>query len=383
MSPQNQQNLEEMMPDEYMEALEKAKRLSKAQKAGKTIKYLDVKVKKLSKLPRTKEEDQVVSERLAQEKEAGAHGLEDKLKQGLGIDQLDQKEIDELTPEQKMKAKGMLAEPENLEELMTRPQDYSAPERQESESEEDFKKRQDVYKFRQMGQLRRLEEIKKEQPEQAKNIEEAVGKPIFQGQADSPQQMLERSGMYSEDRKERKEQKEAGERQIKDDYGKESWDARRRGGAVGEPGRGKNLAGKTAGKTIGAIAEHGGAVSAGLIYGLALLNDFPDLASSIINFFTIGTGAIINFLFDVVVFLGFRYFLRDHMNVPGVKAALYIFGALELLPGIVISIDILPFWTICAWLVLRKINQEKAGQVGEQSQNQEPGWIPVAEGEQK
>jgi len=123
--------------------------------------------------------------------------------------------------------------------------------------------------------------------------------------------------------------------------------------------KGEQLGAKTAGKAIGAIALQGGPVSAGLIYGLAILNDFPDLASPVIESLTLGTGVIVDFLFDLVVFLGFRYFLREHINVPGIRVILYSSAFLELLPIPVFSPDILPFWTICAWLALRKIKQEK------------------------
>lgn len=117
--------------------------------------------------------------------------------------------------------------------------------------------------------------------------------------------------------------------------------------------------GKLAGKAIGKIAEHGTVVSAALIYGLALANDFPDVGLKVVEWFTFGAGTIADFIFDVVVTLGFRYFLRNSINVPAVKALLYSAAFLEILPG---PQDSLPFWTICAWIVLRKIKEEQESQ---------------------
>jgi len=149
---------------------------------------------------------------------------------------------------------------------------------------------------------------KEELARHPERLEQILGKSGKAGQP-SPLSKLEQAGAYSNDQEKRKEQEQAAGADISKDYTTESFKAKHGVGSyVGEPGKGKNLAGKVSGKGIGAIAEHGGAVSAGIIYGLALLNDFPDLAGPIINFFTIGTGAIVNFLFDVVVFLGLDIF---------------------------------------------------------------------------
>lgn len=117
--------------------------------------------------------------------------------------------------------------------------------------------------------------------------------------------------------------------------------------------------GKLAGKAIGKIAEHGTVVSAAIIYGLAFANDFPDIGLKVVEWFTFGAGTIADFIFDVVVTLGFRYFLRNSINVPAVKALLYSAAFLEILPG---PQDALPFWTICAWIVLRKIKEKQESQ---------------------
>ncbi|MBI4359854.1 MAG: hypothetical protein HY564_02045 [Candidatus Jacksonbacteria bacterium] len=117
--------------------------------------------------------------------------------------------------------------------------------------------------------------------------------------------------------------------------------------------------GKLAGKAIGKIAERGTVVSAALIYGLAFANDFPDVGLKVVEWFTFGAGTIADFIFDVVVTLGFRYFLRSSINVPGIKALLYSAAFLEMLPG---PQDALPFWTICAWICLRKIKEEQESQ---------------------
>ncbi|KKT47288.1 MAG: hypothetical protein UW39_C0011G0013 [Parcubacteria group bacterium GW2011_GWC2_44_17] len=117
--------------------------------------------------------------------------------------------------------------------------------------------------------------------------------------------------------------------------------------------------GKLAGKAIGKIAESGTVVSALLIYGLAFANDFPDVGLKVVEWFTFGAGTIADFIFDVVVTLGFRYFLRSSINIPGIKALLYSASFLEMLPG---PQDALPFWTICAWICLRKIKEEQESQ---------------------
>lgn len=117
--------------------------------------------------------------------------------------------------------------------------------------------------------------------------------------------------------------------------------------------------GKLAGKAIGKIAERGTVVSVALIYGLAFANDFPDAGLKVVEWFTFGAGTVADFIFDVVVTLGFRYFLRNSINVPGIKALLYSSAFLEMLPG---PQDALPFWTICAWIALRKIKAEQESQ---------------------
>lgn len=174
---------------------------------------------------------------------------------------------------------------------------------------------------------------------------------------------LSQAGAYSDNAKERDEQKKTGERDIHRDYSEHSFATRRRAqegekASLGASGKGKNVAGKVAGAGIGAIAESGGMPAAVLLYGLALLNDFPDIADPFLKFFTGNLAAIVDFLFDVFVFLGFRYFLRNHINIPGIKAWLTAMSIAEILPipGLD-NIDFLPFWTLLAWVALRKIKQ--------------------------
>lgn len=148
----------------------------------------------------------------------------------------------------------------------------------------------------------------------------------------------------------------------------------------------KNLAGKKAAEALGQIAEMGMAGSA-VIYCLAIFNDFPDLLDPLIDFGTGGLWAIINFFLDAVVFVGFRYFLRQHINnVPGLKMVLYVCSAAELLPIPFVGIDFFPFWIICAWVALRKIKAHQAQQQAqamadqanakaeEEGGEQTPGW---------
>lgn len=174
---------------------------------------------------------------------------------------------------------------------------------------------------------------------------------------------LSQASAYSDNAKERDEQKKNAEHSIHRDYSEHSFAGRRSAqdgekASLGAPGKGKNVAGKIAGAGIGAIVEGGGIPSAVFLYGLALLNDFPDIADPFLKFFTGDLAAIVDFLFDVFVFLGFRYFLRNHINIPGIKAWLTAMSIAEILPipGLD-NIDFLPFWTLLAWVALRKIKQ--------------------------
>jgi hypothetical protein len=125
------------------------------------------------------------------------------------------------------------------------------------------------------------------------------------------------------------------------------------------PSKGMVSGGKLAGKGLTKAAESGGAAGSLFIYGLAILNDFPDIADWMLEALLAavgGLGPIIDFLFDAVVFLGFRYFLRAHMNVSKVRLILYSATILEFIPG---PLDVFPFWTLCAWMVLRQIKEEQ------------------------
>jgi hypothetical protein len=164
---------------------------------------------------------------------------------------------------------------------------------------------------------------------------------------------LERGGLYSTNKKERERQKKASEDEFTADYGTDSPSAR--AGKSGFLDKAK-FGGKLAGKALTDIAKSGAPFASGLIYGLALANDFPDEVKPLFEALTFGAGTIVDLIFDVVVYFGFRYFLREHINIPGMRALLTVSAFVECLPG---PIDALPFWTICAWLAMRKIKQEE------------------------
>ena len=193
---------------------------------------------------------------------------------------------------------------------------------------------------------------------------------------------VDRAGSYSDDPKTKKEQKQKSQEDIEADYRAGSMAARRGKDVSQGPGKGKNMAGKAAGAAISAMAESGGPLGSVLIYGLALLNDFPDLAQPYLDVATVGLWMIVDFLFDAVVFLGFRYFLRKHLNIPGMKLIFYGCAIAELLPIPVFNPDILPFWTICAWLALRKIKQKQADDA-DQARQAQKSMPPNTQVEQK
>ena len=179
---------------------------------------------------------------------------------------------------------------------------------------------------------------------------------------------LEDAGLYSGNRKNRKEQKKQNEQDTLKEYSADSFKARKaasQGAGQGEgkaavsPSKKALTGGKLAGKGLTKVAESGGAAGSAFIYGLAILNDFPDIADWMLEALLAavgGLGPIIDFLFDAVVFLGFRYFLREHMNVSKVRLILYSATILEFIPG---PLDVFPFWTLCAYLVLRQIKEEQ------------------------
>ncbi|HBH46769.1 MAG: hypothetical protein A2445_00045 [Candidatus Jacksonbacteria bacterium RIFOXYC2_FULL_44_29] len=241
--------------------------------------------------------------------------------------------------------------------------------------------------IQQTGQSQQERPVEKAEPSQPQDPakqkawaqKQVSGAPSAEGgPSPSKWEQAQQASNYSEDPRERAKQKKEAEADIKRDYGTSSA-AARHGNAGNGLGRGKNLAGKAAGQALGAVAQ---AVPFGglLIYGLAILNDFPDFATPFLDFFTGGMSIIVDFLFDAVVFLGFRYFLRSYLNIPGLKLILYGCTLAELLPGFIFSIDIFPFWTLCAYLALQKIKEQEQN-VPASASAQTPSWVATAEAE--
>lgn len=180
---------------------------------------------------------------------------------------------------------------------------------------------------------------------------------------------LEHAGLYDRSKEKREAQEKENEDNALQDYRTVSFGARRlskqQGGEtvdIGAPQKDMRVGGKLAGKALTNIASSGEPGGAMIIYGLALLNDIPDLGDWVLELLltvAAGVGPLVDFFFDMVVFLGFRYFLRQHIHVAGVCAILYTATILEWFPG---PLDSLPFWTLCAWLALRKIKEEQEAQ---------------------
>ena len=185
-----------------------------------------------------------------------------------------------------------------------------------------------------------------------------VAVPTKAGEPSALQQLEARS-MYSHNPVVRYFQQSKALRGIKQDFRARS----RTGGGKG-PNLATNIAGRIAGGRINKIAESDTVVSQMLIYGLALLNDLPDLGEPLLALVSFGSSEVIDFLYDVVVILGFRFFLRKHVNTPMVKWLIYGAGGLELIP----VIGVIPFWTLCAWLALRAVHQEKEATEAEEAQ---------------
>lgn len=97
-----------------------------------------------------------------------------------------------------------------------------------------------------------------------------------------------------------------------------------------------------------------GAGTKKVLYLMALLNDAPDLAEPLYTILSFGFGGVFDFLFDLVFFVWFRYALRQYLKTPKLKMFVYAAGILESLP----FVGMIPFWTICTWLVLREIENE-------------------------
>ncbi|MFH1713156.1 MAG: hypothetical protein ABH896_03145, partial [Candidatus Jacksonbacteria bacterium] len=375
-----ERDLKKLTPDEFAELLAKLKHLSRRQKAGKTYGYIKTKVKPTN-LPLARESDKKTGagdtktggvDQEAQEDqqktetapsdELGEDGKEPSLAERIG---LGQKSIDQMSKQEKQEVKGKLAEPGNLEEMFRGNQGDPNLGRQNEDGTMNYINPETGFYQKekpQMSPIRNLDRIagrdtyttpegqevnrKDYDPYQQRQIEKK--RQLEKGQEFGPRN-IDGSQNYFNPKTAEYQKEDPNMLKSGGESEKESWKDKSKA-------FGTKLAGKAAGKAISAVAEHGGPVSAVLIYGLALANDFPDLLNPIIEWLSLFSWSFVDFLFDVCVFLGFRYFLRDHINVPGVKVALYVCAIAEILPiPILDHIDIFPFWTLCAWLALRQI----------------------------